>query len=289
MMDARSLYSRIDRISEIPTLPAVLCEINRLMEDPDLTIRRLTAAIETDQSMVLKILKLVNSAFYGCRQRVGSILNAVTLLGFNTVRNAILSLSVVEAFSGSKNGCGIHPKEFWKHSVEVAVTSRFLADKTKLAAPEDGFVAGLLHDIGKFVLSQHFPELFASIRELSRQEDITFFEAEKKSSPTDHAAIGSHLAKRWRLPLNLVEAIHRHHLPREDAQNYRLMALVHLSDHLVNSQRWTRDGHDQEANVHLCAEVKAALEPHLATAREWYPRLNETIEQGLSFLLEKSG
>ncbi len=98
-MDEKQLVEKLDRIKEIPTLPTIVFELNRLLQDPDTSVARISQTIEKDQAMTLKILKLVNSAFYGFKSKVSDIRSAVIMLGFNAVRNAIVSVSVIDAFS----------------------------------------------------------------------------------------------------------------------------------------------------------------------------------------------
>ncbi|MBE9571600.1 MAG: HDOD domain-containing protein, partial [Proteobacteria bacterium] len=154
-MDAQTFFKKLDSIPDIPTLPSIVITVNKMLQDYDTSIKNLSKAIEKDQSMVTKILRLVNSTFYGFRSRIKNIPHAIIVLGFNTIRNAVVSVSVIKTFS-EKDICeGVEIEEFWKHSVAVAVTSRYLAEQTRLDSPEDCFVSGLLHDIGKLVLYQY--------------------------------------------------------------------------------------------------------------------------------------
>ncbi|RLB36930.1 MAG: hypothetical protein DRH20_08735, partial [Deltaproteobacteria bacterium] len=186
VMEREAFIRRLEQVEDLPTLPSVAMEVNRLLEDEDVSIRKLTDTIEKDQSIVSKILKLVNSAFFGLRSRVDNISHAVTLLGFNTVRNAVLSVSVIKTFGGVKPGDGFSMADFWRHAVAVGITARFLGQQTRLASPDNGFIAGLLHDMGKVVLSAFFPEIFREVLQgLAR--GISFYEAERDTSPMDHA------------------------------------------------------------------------------------------------------
>jgi HD-like signal output (HDOD) protein len=112
-METKTFLSKLDRIQEIPTLPVVALKVNKLLQDYDTSIKVLSKTIEKDQAMVTKILRLVNSAFYGFRSRIGNIPHAVTILGFNTVRNAVVSISAVEAFSGKGASRYFDIVDFW--------------------------------------------------------------------------------------------------------------------------------------------------------------------------------
>ena len=126
-MDERQFLEKLDRIRDIPTLPSIVLELNKLLQDPDTSVTRISQIIEKDQAIALKILKLVNSAFYGFKSKISDIHNAVIMLGFNAVRNAIVSVSVIEAFAKKLRLEGFDITDFWKHSLAVAVTSKSLS------------------------------------------------------------------------------------------------------------------------------------------------------------------
>ena len=125
-MDSKTTLNRVDRIRELPTLPLIALEVNKLLDDPDVSITDVCGLLEKDQSIAMKILKLVNSAFYGCPSRVSSLSKAVMMLGFNTIRNAVLSVSVIDAFSNGSDLEDFKMANFWRHSVAVAVAKKLL-------------------------------------------------------------------------------------------------------------------------------------------------------------------
>ena len=114
-MDSKTILKKLDRIDDLPTLPAIALEVNKMLQDYDTSIRTLSEKIEKDQAMVVKILKLVNSAFFGLRSKVSNIPNAVVLLGFNTVRNAVVTVSIMDAFKTKEVSNGFAMADFWKH------------------------------------------------------------------------------------------------------------------------------------------------------------------------------
>ncbi len=125
-MNETEFLGRLDRIRDIPTLPSIVLELNRMLQDPETPVARVSQIIERDQAIAFKILKLVNSAFYGVRSKVANIRSAVIMLGFNAVRNAIVSVSVIETFSPRLRLEGFEVTDFWKHSLAVAVTAKAL-------------------------------------------------------------------------------------------------------------------------------------------------------------------
>ena len=286
-MDSKTILSKIDRIRDLPTLPFVALEVNRLFEDPDASLSVVSQVIEKDPSIAMKILKLVNSAFYGCRSSVSTLSKAIMLLGFNTVRNAVLSVSVIETFSEADDLEGFKVNDFWRHSVGVAVISKKLAELTRVQAPDNCFVAGLLHDIGKVILSQYFKDVFKKIWTTSRIDNLSFYAAEKKEIQIEHAMIGSHLAKKWALPEDLVDTIRCHHAVREDVDNYKLLVIVHVADFIINHHNPGLDSPVDISASRINSEMSEILQPHIVGISEWYPDLIPDIEAACSFFLDE--
>jgi putative nucleotidyltransferase with HDIG domain len=283
-MDADTLLNKLDRIDDIPTLPTIVLELNKLLQDPDTPITEVADIIEKDQSIALKILKLVNSAFYGIHSKVSDISGAIIMLGFKSVQNAILSLSVIKSFSKRSGLHGFDITEFWKHSLAVAVTSKSLAQKSRKESPDNCFVAGLLHDIGKVILAQYFQDLFEKIWSTAQQDTLSFYDAEKKVSDIDHGTIGAHLAGNWQLPVSLIDAIKWHHEFKKDIENYNLLMIIYLSNIVVNSY-----DEDPECAIDISAMHPAAVKfmmDQLENIQDWYSSLANDIETAYQFFLE---
>jgi putative nucleotidyltransferase with HDIG domain len=285
-METTKILKRLDRIEDLPTLPGIAIEVNRMLLDYDTTINKLSDAIKKDQAMVSKILKLVNSAFFGLRGKIGTISHAIVVLGFNMIRNAVVSISIVDAFSVKGSLDGFDIADFWKHSVAVAVTSKYLAEKTGIHAADDCFVAGLLHDMGKIVLLQHFKDLFQKVWLSVRGNNLSFYEAEKSQIQVDHAWIGGYLARKWQLPMPLVDAIRYHHDVRPNINDQHLLMIIHTADIIVNTCAT-----DSKANLKLSGIHPDALNgmgSMLDTVSEWYPDVLLEIESASKFFLEES-
>ena len=283
--DAKAILAKIDRLSEIPTLPAILLEVSRLLQDPDATSQQLAKLIEKDQAITVKILRLVNSAFYGCQSRISDVNSAVVLMGFNTVRNAIISISVIKAFANIKDMEQFKVEDFWRHAIAVAITSRHIALKFNRRAADESFVAGLLHDIGKVILSQWFRDLFVDSWKLARETGIPFIQAENALSPLNHAQIGSHLARKWKLPSDFAEAIRWHHSPQAFKAVTPVPAIVALSDAIVNRDRVSIGVATKGMFEGVNSDLASALEAHTRTVDEWHPNLEGSIEEAVGVFL----
>lgn len=231
---ADRLQKLIGRIEALPTLPAIIARINELIEDPRASAGDINEVISRDLALSSKLLKLVNSAFYGFPRRISSITHAVVILGFSAVRDITLSAFVFDAFDARKLPFG--RRNFWIHSLGTAVAADVLAIRRGATPGEEAFVAGLLHDVGKVVMHQHMPEDFARVMERLAAAGGTFLEAERAVLDTDHAEIGGLLAEHWKLPERLVLALRCHHRPELAPEDRRVpVAEIHLADALARA------------------------------------------------------
>ncbi len=285
-MNTNSILAKLDKIDNLPTLPAVAMEVNNLLQDPNIPVSKLSETIEKDHAMVLKLLKLVNSAFYGCPSKIGAISDAIVILGFSTVRNAIVSLSIIKSLAGSADLEGFDMTDFWKHSLSVAVTSKQLAQLTRIESPDSCFVGGLLHDIGKVILCQHFKDFFERVWDRIQKENLLFYEAEIKETHVTHSMIGCYLAKKWNLPSELVDAIECHHVLRDNVGSYNLLAIIHAADIIVNNYNPGSNAGLDMLMIHPDA-VKLLKDP-LENISNWHTDLTAAIESACNFFLEGS-
>ena len=283
-MKPDEILKKLDSIKDIPTLPTLVFELNELLQDANTPITDISDIIEKDQAMSLRVLKLVNSAFYGIHKEVNDIGNAIVLLGFNTVRNAIVSLSVINSFSGLKALEGFEISDFWKHSLAVAVVSKGLAEKTKIASSDSCFVGGLLHDIGKVILAQYFQDLFEKVWKAAKKENLSFYEAEKKEISIDHTIIGAHLATNWELPENFIDVIRWHHDVKNDTESKKMILVIYLSDIIVNSYNADPDSSIDLSEVHPAASK--FLTKQLGDLDTWFAEIEKDIQSAYQFFLQ---
>jgi putative nucleotidyltransferase with HDIG domain len=284
-MDAQSFLKRLDSIPDLPTLPNIVIQVNKMLQDYDSSIKKLGTIIEKDQAMVAKILRLVNSTFYGFRSKIKNIPHAIIILGFNTIRNAIVSVSIIKTFSGKDICEGFKIEDFWKHSIAVAVTSRYLSEQSRLDSPDDCFVSGLLHDIGKVVLSQYFTDLFALVWKSVTEDNLSFYEAEKKLLPVTHTQIGGHLTKKWQFPVSLTDSITYHHQVRNTVSNINQLLIIHTADIIANTCRDDSKGRADFSSID--SEARRILSHHVETVSEWFPEVAGEIETACEFFLKE--
>ena len=281
-LSAQTLSKRLDKTRELPTLPSVAIQVNQMLEDIETPAQQLARVIELDQAIAPKLLKLVNSAFFGFSSKVSSVSHAVMLLGFNTVRNALLSITVIDILGVQKKLPGFDIRQFWRHAVGVAVSTSHLDKQTGGRHRESAFTAGLIHDIGKIVMAQFFPEQMALVLEDTGKQQINFLEAEKRYFAMGHAAMGAYLAKRWNLPDAMTQAVKRHH--NINHSDDALALLVHAADALVNTHLIQGP---EELQWPICQAAWKLLGQQIQTVQEWMPALNNDIDGACKLFLEE--
>lgn len=284
-MDNRLILKKLDRAKNLPTLPTVALKVNEMLKDYEVSVEQLTRVLEKDQSIVLKLLRLVNSAFYGLKSKIKNIPHAVTLLGYNTLRNAVISVSVIDAFKIQKQIEGFDVEKFWAHSIEVALIAKYLSEYSRLHPPEEAFTCGLLHDVGKLVQLISFPDVIRSIQSKIDTEHISYYEAEKQLAVMSHARMGAYLASKWLLPQDIVDVLKYHHHIKKEHSNYNQMVVVHVADLIVNATQGTGSLCDQLRTLN--DETKSLLLNALKSMPDWFPKAKDEIQTACQFFMEE--
>jgi len=192
------IYARID---ELPTLPTILHKLLRLTEDPKTGAQDIHDAIAHDAALTSKILKVANSAYYGFPQKISDLERAIALLGFNMVKSLAVSVGVLNNMPNGNGPSTFSREGLWIHSMAVGTGMKMLGEKCNRGEEESLFVVGLLHDIGKVVLDQFFPDDFAQVlKNIKDGEGEFLFQEEREIIGLDHGEIGGMLLERWKFP-----------------------------------------------------------------------------------------
>jgi putative nucleotidyltransferase with HDIG domain len=224
------LRDAMARIGELPTLPTVLNSILDALAEPETSALDLGRLIAADQSLSATLLRQANSAYYGFYRTIGSVPNAVVVLGFREVQNLVLTASVFRAFPSQ--GSAYDRNQLWRHSLATAMLCERLAKALRFSPDATFFSSGLLHDIGKVALDSIYPQAVVEIVARSRDERRPMREIEKEVFGLDHAEIGGVLAEHWNLPPALAEAIRWHHDPESSTSAQQLSRMVAAANHL---------------------------------------------------------
>lgn len=197
-------------VDDMPAFPKSVQKILELTRDMDCTPKDLVQVIDKDPVLTVKILKVVNSAYYSQPKQVTSINHAVVFMGFNTIKNLALSIAAIGMLPRS-NAAGFDVQQYLLHSLATAGIAKQLAGSVGSADPMDCFIAGLLHDFGKVVLAQFMPDEFRQALETSQRNGSSLHQALQRGIGADHALVGAMLVEKWRFPPLLVETIRNQH------------------------------------------------------------------------------
>ena len=248
LLSNEALKTIVSRLRSVPSLPTIYDELMSVLRKEDPPISQIEKIIAKDVGMAAKILQLANSAFIGARGRVSSLLQAVSMIGTETVRTLVLSVHVFSHFDNNSEIAPFLPA-LWQHSVSTAALAQKIA--TAQGAPkgviDESFTGGLLHDIGKVVLLSEMPRQYRPILEKSSGEVSTL---ELQQLGCTHAQVGAYLISIWGLPVPLVRAVAFHHSPTEAAENsFSSLTAVHAADAITSASDPSPRNHDGELDL----------------------------------------
>ncbi|MEN6621605.1 MAG: HDOD domain-containing protein [Smithella sp.] len=220
-----------DSVEKIPAFSHSVQQIQKLSSDINCDSAQLVKVIEYDPVLVLKILKMVNSSYFGLAKKITSVNHAVLYLGLNTIKNLALSIAILGVMP-RKNAAGFNMDAFLMHSLATATVSRMLAKKSGIPEKElfDYFLSGLLHDFGKIVLARYLPGEYKETLRISREETIPLFEVERQIFGVNHAVIGSLLMEKWQILGSINEALKNHHNAADD--NFQMRDFIITADQI---------------------------------------------------------
>ncbi len=273
----REFFNRIETSRNLPSLPHILVKlIEACNSEPD-TIKEISQIIDKDASLSARLLRLVNSAYYGLPNRVTGIDHALLLLGTNAVKNIAVSASVFQAFDQARDSSVFRLKLFWWHSLMCATLAKLIAEKISYPAPDEAFLSGLLHDIGKLVLLGNFPNEYAEILESHRGKPELFLAGETRLGAT-HCEVGAWMINRWNLQSFMADAVLYHHEPV-----YRILdALPLVKIVFVANALCSEAVQDADAGFKAAEEVfgfaRSEVEEFISLAEEEVKQVAESLE-----------
>ena len=221
----------IKSFSDLPSLPIVIQKLHGLMENQNIDIKTVSNVIEADPGFTARVLKLVNSPFYGLSRQVSSIGDAITILGFDAVHQLLLTTSMFKTFD-SENVV-LNMKNFWRHSFGVGIIAKNLINRNDQDTRNEVFLCGILHDIGRLIFLKIDPELFSWFY-IKRRASIGIND-ETEYFGINHQKTGELLAEKWNFPESVVTAISQHQSPLK-AKKYQLhAAVINIADILSHA------------------------------------------------------
>jgi putative nucleotidyltransferase with HDIG domain len=230
-----SIIDRLNSFDHIPSINKTAREVQELLSrgaDTILGAAAIGKIIEKDIGLTAKILKIANSVFYSGRYGpIGNVGQAVTRMGIEELSRICAMVSGLQVFSGTVGNIDL--KEFWKHSIGVAIVMRHIAEKSDKMLPRsfNAYTAGLFHDIGILLFDRYFSDIFKKVLDAGNKESLPLFQSERRILEIDHGEIGSLLCKKWRFPEDICQSIAWHHTPDTCPEQFRLLSqLIHIAN-----------------------------------------------------------
>ncbi|MFA6540023.1 MAG: HDOD domain-containing protein [Bacteroidota bacterium] len=248
----RDIRAEIEDVNEIVPFPTVVASVMAELLNNEVAIKKIIQLIETDVALTALILRVSNSAYYGLRGEVTSISSSVMMLGIEEVNRLMLIYQMKQRIFRLNREQRSYLERLWKHSVATAIIARDLASLLLYKCDGKEFTAGLLHDMGKIVLVQHFSHSLIVTQKMIADLGLTDVEAEMQSLAITHAEIGGSLGEAWNLPPLFVEVMRYHHSPADAVLDPKLAAIVRTAD--VLSELWDM-GIGEQAEKKIIAET----------------------------------
>ena len=217
---------------KLPTLPGIFLRINETITRPNSSAFDIANLISKDTSLSARLLKIVNSAFYGFPSKIDNLFRAVSIVGTNQLSTLATGVSLIDAFRKIPSHY-MDMKMFWRHSIVCGTVGRILAGYKNIQNTERLFVAGLFHDIGRLLLLQHAPEISCELLRAARQNGHVLYELERERLGFDHATIGGRLLEQWKLPFSLENVVTHHHDPLA-SRNPLEPSILNVADIMTN-------------------------------------------------------
>jgi len=223
----------------LPPLPHVTVQVMRLIDNPRASTRDFERVITQDAALAAKVLRMANSAYYGGNGRISTVSRAIAVLGMNTIRTIVMSLTFHAMVHARQRRSRFNRQEYWRHSLATAIAGRVLARLKRSKWDKEVFLAGLLHDVGKLIADQFLPEetdlLITHSLEMTSGTPQDVLALETRVLGTTHTELGDFAAEKWNLPASIRAGISCHHDPTQAQQDYlEVAAFVHAANCLVH-------------------------------------------------------
>jgi putative nucleotidyltransferase with HDIG domain len=231
--DTQTAADWIVDIGALVSPPDICIRIFELMEDDGVSAQELGDVICRDPSLTARLLRIVNSPFYGFSRRIDTVSRAVAVIGSSELYNLVVAAAATTSFSRIPNFI-VNIDTFWRHGVYCGIIARDLARQCRVLHPERLFIAGLLHDIGSLIVYHREPETIRDLLLSAQGDETTLSRRERAAFGFDHADLGALLLDQWHLPSNLVDAVRHHHEPAGTGKMHLETAILHVADAISN-------------------------------------------------------
>ncbi len=274
------LPKQLERVLErnyknIGTLPTVVSNLIRILNDPKSSTKDLAKVITADKVLSTRLLKMVNSSYFGLRNDVIDINQAISIVGYNVIRSFTFCVTLFD--SAFPPGTSFKKEDFWIHSLAVGACAKRIAVKYNLPNQEEYFVAGLVHDIGKVFMYQFLPDTFFNIIKVVEDQNCPFYNVERNILQSDHAEIGAWIMEKWKLPEMLLQSIRFHHYHMFQGETQAVPSqIIGLSDNIVKELQIGSSGDNIPANDYSLLKKKYRI------TDEWIRKQCEPLQQDVA-------
>lgn len=251
-MKDTKLNEILSKVKSFPTMPGAGTKMLSLLEEPDTTVSEIEEILRYDPGLTANVLKLANSAYFGIPSKIGSLKQAVILLGLKRLVQIVVATCVSAVMDRSVPGYDLPPGDLWRHSIAVSIAAEALVKDKKINGAEDVFTPALLHDVGKLVLGAFVKEEMEAIESIAAK-GVPFVVAENMILGTDHAEIGAQILAQWNLPSSVIDAVRWHHDPDSPEAFDTQMDVVYLSNLLCQTP--DTSGHTGAQSIELSPAV----------------------------------
>jgi putative nucleotidyltransferase with HDIG domain len=271
-------------IQAFPGMPGTAVKLLGLIDNPSMRVSQIEEILRHDPGLTANVLRLANSAYFGIPSKIGSIRQAVILLGLKRLIQMVIAACVSAIMDKPVPGYDLPPGELWRHSIAVSVAAEGLVKELKIEASEEIFTAALLHDVGKLVLGEYVKDDFTKI-ETTVSQGFSFEVAETMALGTNHAEVGAQILTRWSLPLEIIKAVQWHHQPEAVDHTSTMLDIVHVANFMsiMIGIGIGRDGLQHQPSAEVSERL--GLEPcHLekvaSQTTQWVAELSGVLESG---------
>jgi len=232
----------------IPALPANFYKIMEAINDPDANVQEIASIISTDVGLTTKILRLVNSSYFGLSTKVATISHSLNIIGLSPLSTLLLASTLMSQFKGIPEYF-VTTESFWSHSIASGIAARQISKLKNLGNEELLYIAGMAHDVGSLLLYQEYPEKAKKALTQCNEWGINLISAEKSALGFDHAQVGGALTERWNLPKVIQESTRYHHQPLKAPTHKEEAAIVYLADYIVQANQLGSSGEIQAGKL----------------------------------------
>jgi putative nucleotidyltransferase with HDIG domain len=281
-VNQKELKLILDDVKSFPSMPAAALKLLTLLKDENTSNAQVEQILRYEPGLTANILKMTNSAFFGLPTKIGSIRQAVLLIGWKKLTQIVLASCVSAIIDKPVQGYDLSAGDLWRHSVAVSVASETLVKELKLSVSEEVFTAALLHDVGKMVLGRYVKEDIAAI-DGEEMQGVPFEQVERSMFGIDHAEIGANILRRWSFPPAMISAVRWHHDPDAAPKPNHLIDVVHVADILclMSGIGMGREGLQYKPSTAACERIglsEAHLEKVSSQTLQWANELAASLQ-----------